>query len=79
MLPLLIPYWQAKILYLWKIPIDPWATLVCIGFIVGLEVGRARGIKLGSTPETSSTGECSPWGWASSLATWSTCSPTTPT
>lgn len=47
MLPLLIPYWQAKILYLWKIPIDPWATLVCIGFIFGLEVGRARGIKLG--------------------------------
>lgn len=47
MLPLLIPYWQAKVLYLWKIPIDPWATLVCIGFIAGLEVGRARAIKLG--------------------------------
>jgi phosphatidylglycerol:prolipoprotein diacylglycerol transferase len=47
LLPLLIPYWQAKVLYLWKIPIDPWATLICIGFIFGLEVGRARGIKLG--------------------------------
>ncbi len=47
MLPLLIPYWQAKILYLGPIPIDPWATLVCIGFIFGLEVGRARAIKLG--------------------------------
>lgn len=30
-----------------NIPIDPWATLVCIGFVVGLEMARWRGIKLG--------------------------------
>ena len=30
-----------------SIPIDPWATIVCIGFIVGMEVARARAIKLG--------------------------------
>lgn len=29
------------------VPIDPWATLVCIGFVVGLEVARHRAIKLG--------------------------------
>src|SRR5262245_58386099 len=29
------------------LPIDPWATLVCIGFVVGLELARWRGIKLG--------------------------------
>ncbi len=46
-LPLLIPYWQAKVIYLWKIPIDPWATLVCLGFIAGLELSRARGISQG--------------------------------
>lgn len=28
------------------LPIDPWATLVCIGFVVGLEVARWRGIRL---------------------------------
>jgi len=32
------------------IPIDPWATLVAIGFVVGLEVARHRGIKLGIEP-----------------------------
>lgn len=29
------------------LPIDPWATLVCIGFVVGLEVARSRAIRLG--------------------------------
>ena len=29
------------------LPIDPWATLVCLGFIVGLEMARARGVKEG--------------------------------
>lgn len=29
------------------LPIDPWATLVCIGFVVGLELARWRGMKLG--------------------------------
>lgn len=27
--------------------LDPWAALVCIGFIAGLEIARARGIRLG--------------------------------
>lgn len=29
------------------LPIDPWFTLVCIGFVVGLEVSRHRAIRLG--------------------------------
>ena len=29
------------------LPIDPWATLVCIGFVVGLEIARSRAISLG--------------------------------
>lgn len=29
------------------LPVDPWATLVCIGFVVGLEIARWRGLKLG--------------------------------
>jgi phosphatidylglycerol:prolipoprotein diacylglycerol transferase len=29
------------------LPIDPWATLVCIGFVVGLEIARSRAIRLG--------------------------------
>lgn len=29
------------------LPLDPWATLVCIGFVVGLEIARWRGLKLG--------------------------------
>ena len=43
MIPALVPYWPAKVYTLGPIPIDPWATLVCLGFIFGLEVGRARG------------------------------------
>ena len=29
-----------------ELPIDPWATLVCVGFVIGLEVARARPIRL---------------------------------
>lgn len=29
------------------IPVDSWGTLVVIGFVLGLEIARARGIKLG--------------------------------
>jgi phosphatidylglycerol:prolipoprotein diacylglycerol transferase len=29
------------------LPVDPWATLVCTGFVLGLELARARAIKLG--------------------------------
>jgi phosphatidylglycerol:prolipoprotein diacylglycerol transferase len=42
-----IPYYHLPVYNLGPIPIDPWATLVCIGFIVGLEVARARGLRLG--------------------------------
>ncbi|MCB9758664.1 MAG: prolipoprotein diacylglyceryl transferase [Alphaproteobacteria bacterium] len=47
MLPLLLPYWAPQVYNLGPIPIDPWATLVCIGFVVGLEIVRARGIRKG--------------------------------
>lgn len=30
-----------------SLPLDPWAILVCFGFIFGLEIGRARAIRLG--------------------------------
>lgn len=30
-----------------ELPLDPWAILVCIGFVVGLEVARARAIRFG--------------------------------
>lgn len=43
----MIPYISLPVYHLGPIPIDPWGTLVCIGFILGLEVTRARGIKLG--------------------------------
>ncbi|MEN0066711.1 MAG: prolipoprotein diacylglyceryl transferase family protein [Myxococcota bacterium] len=46
-----IPFFQLSVynldLFGFSLPFDPWATLVCIGFVVGLEVARARGIKLG--------------------------------
>lgn len=48
MLPLaLIPYFQVPVWELGPVVLDPWAILVCAGFIVGLEVARARGIRLG--------------------------------
>ncbi len=49
-MPLLIPYWAPKVYYLGPIPIDPWATLACVAFIVGLEIARARGLRLGQEP-----------------------------
>lgn len=30
-----------------NLPLDPWAILVCIGFVVGLEIARYRAIRLG--------------------------------
>lgn len=32
------------------LPLDSWATLVLIGFVVGLEVARYRGLKMGMEP-----------------------------
>ena len=43
----LIPYFQIPILELGPIAIDSWATLVAVGFILGLEICRARGIQKG--------------------------------
>ncbi len=43
----MIPYFQIPVYKLGPIPLDPWGTLVCIGFVVGLEMARARGIKTG--------------------------------
>jgi|OM-RGC.v1.008965796 Prolipoprotein diacylglyceryltransferase len=43
----LIPYFDVPVLELGPIVIDSWATLVALGFILGLEIVRARGIKLG--------------------------------
>lgn len=47
-----IPFFQLGVYWLpvpglGSIPIDPWATLVCLGCIIGLEVGRYRTILLG--------------------------------
>lgn len=30
-----------------SLPFDPWAILVCLGFVLGLEIGRYRAIRLG--------------------------------
>lgn len=43
----MIPDLTIPIYHLGPIPIDPWGTLVCVGFVLGLEVARARGIRLG--------------------------------
>ena len=46
-----IPFFQLSVYSLnipgvGVLPIDPWATLVCVGFVVGLEVARSRAISL---------------------------------
>lgn len=43
----MIPYLEIPVYQLGPIPLDPWGTMVCIAFVVGLEIARARGIKLG--------------------------------
>ena len=51
-----IPFFQLSTQYvplpfgLPQLPIDPWMTLVCVGVVVGLEVARWRGLKLGLDP-----------------------------
>lgn len=42
-----IPVYEIPLGELGTLPIDPWFTLVCVGFVVGLEIARARGIRLG--------------------------------
>jgi len=43
----LIPYFTIPIVEVGPIVLDSWAILVSLGFIFGLEVCRARGIKMG--------------------------------
>jgi len=43
----LIPYFYIPIVEFGPLVLDSWAILVSYGFIFGLEVGRARGIRLG--------------------------------
>jgi phosphatidylglycerol:prolipoprotein diacylglycerol transferase len=57
-----IPFWELRMVHdgvriilgdaswtlpTFGIPVDPWATLVCLGVLLGLEVSRARAIRLG--------------------------------
>ncbi len=39
--------WNLDIPGLGTLPIDPWATLVCLGFIAGMEIARHRAIRMG--------------------------------
>lgn len=43
----LIPYFDIPLLELGPVVLDSWAVLVSVGFILGLEIARARGIKKG--------------------------------
>lgn len=43
----LVPYFQIPVVDLGPLVLDPWAVMVCLGFVLGLEVVRARGIRLG--------------------------------
>ena len=43
----LIPYYEVPVYSLGPIDLDPWAIMVCAGFILGLEMVRARGIGRG--------------------------------
>jgi phosphatidylglycerol:prolipoprotein diacylglycerol transferase len=57
-----IPFWELRmvpegiraifggssfVLPTFGLPVDPWATLVCLGVLLGLEVARARAIRMG--------------------------------
>lgn len=47
-----IPFFELRVYNLavpgiGNLPLDPWAILVCIGFVVGLEIARYRAIRLG--------------------------------
>ncbi|MEN9786001.1 MAG: hypothetical protein RLZZ299_1265 [Pseudomonadota bacterium] len=43
----MIPYFTLPVWQLGGVPVDPWGLLVCGGFVLGLEIARARGIRLG--------------------------------
>jgi len=46
----LIPYFSVPTLELGPLVLDSWAALVAIGFLVGMEVVRARGLRKGIEP-----------------------------
>lgn len=43
----MIPSFDLPVYHIGPVPLDPWGILVTVGFMVGLEVARARGLKLG--------------------------------
>ena len=43
----LIPYFGPPVYNIFGIALDSWSLLVSLGFILGLEVARARAIQLG--------------------------------
>ncbi|MFZ5481095.1 MAG: prolipoprotein diacylglyceryl transferase [Myxococcota bacterium] len=43
----MIPYFEIPTWHLGPVPLDPWGLLVCVGFVLGLEIARARGIRMG--------------------------------
>lgn len=43
----MIPYFTLPTWTVGDIPVDPWGLLVCVGFVAGLEIARARAIRLG--------------------------------
>ncbi len=43
----MIPYFTLPTWEIASIPVDPWGLLVCVGFVLGLELARARGIRMG--------------------------------
>ena len=42
-----VPYFALPVVNIGPVPIDPWATLCCVAFVVGMEIARARGLKRG--------------------------------
>ena len=43
----MVPYIHIPVKHLGPIPLDPWGLLVTTGFVLGLEIARARGIRKG--------------------------------
>lgn len=42
-----VPLYPLELPGVGSVPLDPWATLVCLGFVLGLEVARWRAVRLG--------------------------------
>lgn len=46
----MVPYIEIPTFNLGPLPLDPWGILVTAGFVIGLEIARARGVKQGFEP-----------------------------